>query len=77
VGDSLAEMAGPALKVRGRVRPFKTVHQALIPDFAFLSSSSSRACPLRSVTPDFPKETKCKPICMPGSSFMHIADISE
>jgi hypothetical protein len=24
------------------------------------------------VTPDFPKETKCKPICMPGSSFMHI-----
>jgi hypothetical protein len=26
----------------------------------------------RAVTPDFPKETKCKPICMPGSSFMHI-----
>jgi hypothetical protein len=25
-----------------------------------------------SVTPDFPKETKCIPICMPGSSFMHI-----
>jgi hypothetical protein len=25
-----------------------------------------------SVTPDFPKETKCKPICMPGSSFMQI-----
>jgi hypothetical protein len=24
------------------------------------------------VTPDFPKETKCKHICMPGSSFMHI-----
>jgi hypothetical protein len=24
------------------------------------------------VTPDFPKETKCIPICMPGSSFMHI-----
>jgi hypothetical protein len=24
------------------------------------------------VTPDFPKETKCKPICMSGSSFMHI-----
>jgi hypothetical protein len=24
------------------------------------------------VTPDFPKKTKCKPICMPGSSFMHI-----
>jgi hypothetical protein len=24
------------------------------------------------VTPDFPKETKCLPICMPGSSFMHI-----
>jgi hypothetical protein len=22
--------------------------------------------------PIFPKETKCKPICMPGSSFMHI-----
>jgi hypothetical protein len=21
---------------------------------------------------DFPKKTKCKPICMPGSSFMHI-----
>jgi hypothetical protein len=24
------------------------------------------------VTPAFPKKTKCKPICMPGSSFMHI-----
>jgi hypothetical protein len=24
------------------------------------------------VTPDFLKKTKCKPICMPGSSFMHI-----
>jgi hypothetical protein len=24
------------------------------------------------VTPDFPKETKCITICMPGSSFMHI-----
>jgi hypothetical protein len=24
------------------------------------------------VTPDFPKKTKCKPICMPGSFFMHI-----
>jgi hypothetical protein len=29
------------------------------------------------VTPDFPKETKCKPICMPRSSFMHIVDITE
>jgi hypothetical protein len=29
------------------------------------------------VTPVFPKKTKCKPICMPGSSFMHIVDISE
>jgi hypothetical protein len=27
---------------------------------------------LVNVTPDFPKETKCIPICMPGSSFMHI-----
>jgi hypothetical protein len=26
----------------------------------------------RIVTPDFPKKTKCKAICMPGSSFMHI-----
>jgi hypothetical protein len=25
------------------------------------------------VTPTFPKKTKCIPICMPGSSFMHIA----
>jgi hypothetical protein len=25
-----------------------------------------------SVTPDFPKKTKCITICMPGSSFMHI-----
>jgi hypothetical protein len=24
------------------------------------------------VTPDFPKKTKCIPICMPGSSFVHI-----
>jgi hypothetical protein len=24
------------------------------------------------VTPAFPKKTKCKPICMPGSSVMHI-----
>jgi hypothetical protein len=30
-----------------------------------------------SVTPVFPKKTKCKPICMPGSSFMRIVDISE
>jgi hypothetical protein len=29
------------------------------------------------VTPVFPKKTKCKPICMSGSSFMHIVDISE
>jgi hypothetical protein len=29
------------------------------------------------VTPIFPKKTKCKPICMPGSSFMDIVDISE
>jgi hypothetical protein len=27
---------------------------------------------LLGVTPDFPKKTKCKPICMPASSFMHI-----
>jgi hypothetical protein len=26
----------------------------------------------RNVTPDFPKETKCITICMPGSNFMHI-----
>jgi hypothetical protein len=31
----------------------------------------------KSVTPVFPKKTKCKHICMPGSSFMHIVDISE
>jgi hypothetical protein len=24
------------------------------------------------VTPDYPKKTKCIPICMPESSFMHI-----
>jgi hypothetical protein len=29
------------------------------------------------VTPVYPKKTKCKPICMPGSIFMHIVDISE
>jgi hypothetical protein len=29
------------------------------------------------VTPVFPKKTKCKPICMPASSFMHIVDISK
>jgi hypothetical protein len=29
------------------------------------------------VTPVFPKKTKCKPICMLGSIFMHIVDISE
>jgi ribonuclease HI len=29
------------------------------------------------VTRVFPKKTKCKPICMPGSIFMHIVDISE
>jgi hypothetical protein len=29
------------------------------------------------VTPVFPKKTKCKPICMPGSIFMHIVDKSE
>jgi hypothetical protein len=34
----------------------------------FFSGSPS----LKTVTPDFPKKTKCIPICMPGSSFMHI-----
>jgi hypothetical protein len=29
------------------------------------------------VTLVFPKKTKCKPICMPGSNFMHTDDISE
>jgi hypothetical protein len=29
------------------------------------------------VTPVFPKKIKCITICMPGSSFMHIVDISE
>jgi hypothetical protein len=33
--------------------------------------------PYYAVTPVFPKKTKCKPICMPGSIFMHIVDISE
>jgi hypothetical protein len=37
----------------------------------------SRVLFLFPVTPVFPKKTKCKPICMPGSSFMHIADKSE
>jgi hypothetical protein len=27
--------------------------------------------------PVLEKQTKCIPICMPGSSFMHIVDISE
>jgi hypothetical protein len=27
---------------------------------------------LENVTPVFPKKTKCKSICMPGSSFIHI-----
>jgi hypothetical protein len=27
---------------------------------------------LQNVTLVFPKKIKCKPICMPGSSFMHI-----
>jgi hypothetical protein len=27
---------------------------------------------MNTVTPVFPKKTMCKPICMPGSSFMHI-----
>jgi hypothetical protein len=42
---------------------------------AFHSSAQSMSCYVRccaAVTPNFPKETKCKPICMPGSSFMHI-----
>jgi hypothetical protein len=38
-----------------------------------LRKISSEHLTLRNdVTPDFPKKTKCRPICMPGSSFMHI-----
>jgi hypothetical protein len=39
------------------------------PVFALLSAAYA---PLLGVTPAFPKKTKCIPICMPGSSFMHI-----
>jgi hypothetical protein len=31
-----------------------------------------RGFEMGNATPVFPKKTKCKPICMPGSSFMHI-----
>jgi hypothetical protein len=44
--ESLTDTAGPTLKVRGRARPFKTACRALVRDFAFPSSSSSRAFPL-------------------------------
>jgi hypothetical protein len=37
-----------------------------------LNISSTQSNQYTSVTPVFPKKTKCKPICMPGSSFMHI-----
>jgi hypothetical protein len=47
VGGSPTETAGPASKVRGRDCPFKTACRALVRDFAFPSSSSSHACPLR------------------------------
>jgi hypothetical protein len=34
--------------------------------------SHCQSWPSHCVTPDFPKKTKWIPICMPGSSFMHI-----
>jgi hypothetical protein len=42
------------------------------PERGEIRRSSGLSPPGATVTPDFPKETKCKPICMPGSSFMHI-----
>jgi hypothetical protein len=42
------------------------------------SGKSSKRSPSQDTCPPiFPKKTKCITICMPGSSFMHIVDISE
>jgi hypothetical protein len=43
VGESSADTAGPASKVRGRGCLFKTARRARVQDFAFPLSSSSRA----------------------------------
>jgi hypothetical protein len=43
VCESPADTAGPTSKVRGRAGPFKTARRAQVRDFAFPSSSSSRA----------------------------------
>jgi hypothetical protein len=48
VGESPANTAGLVSKVRGWSAPFKTACWVLVRDFAFPSSSSSRACPPRS-----------------------------
>jgi hypothetical protein len=42
------------------------------PEAAAGEQGEGGAAPRSPVTPDFPKKTKCIPICMPGSSFMHI-----
>jgi hypothetical protein len=44
---------------------------------AHIGNAQVQAQMYATVTPVFPKKTKCKPICMPGSIFMHIVDISE
>jgi DNA repair exonuclease SbcCD ATPase subunit len=55
-------------------RELKEVHEAAAAEKKKLEDELAEE---KRVTPVFPKKTKCKPICMPGSIFMHIVDISE
>jgi hypothetical protein len=78
-GVELREVRGPPWIVRRTGRRRRRVAGSLrhieIWGRELAMPSNRRATASRggwTVTPDFPKKTKCIPICMPGSSFMHI-----
>jgi hypothetical protein len=82
MADVLQNQFGLKPKMQGQVYtpPFpEWYHRVALPPRVNLLqiSQSSLGKMIQVVTPDFPKKTKCKPICMPGSIFMHIVDISE
>jgi hypothetical protein len=74
------EDGGGSVLARGRTDRLYSRAQGGEGGFLAYQGNQDRACPVAwpeygakgGVTPDFPKKTKCKPICMPGSSFMHI-----
>jgi hypothetical protein len=56
-----------SLSVEARPLLFRQQHS-----LSLLRRSLARSVCSDAVTPAFPKKTKCIPICMPRSSFMHI-----